>query len=83
MKKLNYMVEVEICGQWVHTYCSTLVEAQALLKVLEASQDAIYEEICDADIYLTDDATKQAQAEHSAYRQAKINELAEELGISI
>ncbi len=83
MAKLNYMVEVEINGQWVHTYCATLVEAQALLKVLEASSDAIYEEICDADIFLTDDATKQAQEEHCAYRQAKINDIAVKMGLPI
>ena len=81
MQKLNFLVEVEINGQWVHANVATLAEAQALLSVLESSNNAIYETIFDADIFLNKDATEEDRNALDAYNKQQFATLAQKLGL--
>lgn len=73
MSKFNYTVEVEVNGQWVHANVATLAEAKALLTAFEAVDD---EKVCivDDEIYLNNDATKQAQSDYKAYQNECVTE---------
>ncbi len=75
-KQLNFKVEVEVNGQWVHAHTKTLAEAKALLTAFEAI-DA--KDVCihDDEIYLNDDATDEARAEYEAYQNECLAETAQ------
>jgi hypothetical protein len=61
MAKLNFTVEAEVNGNWVHAQVATLAEAKATLSAFEAI-DAI-----DVGIHLYKGATEQARAELKQY----------------
>ncbi len=73
MQKLNFKVEVEVNGQWVHANVATLAEAKALLDAFDAV-DATKACVFDDNIFLNEDATAEAQAEFTAYEQACLAE---------
>lgn len=61
MTKLNFKVEAEVNGAWVHANVATLSEAKATLSAFEAI-DAI-----DVSILINKDATETAKAELKQY----------------
>jgi hypothetical protein len=61
MSKLNFTVEAEVNGAWVHANVATLSEAKLTLSAFEAI-DAV-----DASIHINKDATETAKAEHKQY----------------
>ena len=61
MTKLNFTVEAEVNGNWVHAQVATLAEAKATLSAFEAI-DAI-----DVGIHLNEGASETARAELKQY----------------
>lgn len=62
MSKLNFTVEAEVNGEWVHANVATLSEAKAVSSAFEALENAI-----DIGIHITKNASPEAREELRQY----------------